>query len=275
MHEFVSFNHQIFHPRQISLHAVSSSTLYGKGIFTTIAVYNGQPFLWEKHWKRLTENASRLSIDISGYPENLVEKSLHNLIEKNKIINARSRLTFLDESSGELWKVEDEAKVSLLMLTAELRHVTEKLSLNVSPYPINSRSPLVNTKSCNYLENIYAISEAKKKGFDEAIRLNEKGEIVSVCMANIFWIKDGKIFTPALDTGALCGTTRELITEKFDVYEVSSRLPEINEADTVFITSAGIGIGEIRNIGKIEYKSTEVFEEIRKWFDQFREIPQD
>lgn len=275
MHAFVSFNHRIFHPDQISLHAVSSAALYGKGIFTTVAIYNAQPFLWEKHWKRLIENAERLSINISEFSENLVKKSFQNLIEKNKVVNARARLTFFDESSGEIWKVKNDAKNSLLIMTAELRHNAEKLSLDISPYPVNSQSPLVNVKSCNYLENIYALGKAKEQNFDEAIRLNEKGEIVSACLANVFWIKDEKIFTPSLKTGALRGTTLEFILENFDVFEVESALKEIENADAVFITSAGIGISEVRNIEEIEYKSNQVLERIKKLFDQFREPAQD
>ena len=58
-----------------------------------------------------------------------------------------------------------------------------------------------------------ALENAKAKGFDEAIRLNERGEVASACMANVFWIKDKKLFTPDLETGCLAGTTREFIIE--------------------------------------------------------------
>lgn len=270
MHEFVSFNHRISHPQQISLRAVSSVALYGKGVFTTVAVYHGQPFLWGKHWQRLTENAVRLSINIADFSEDSVKKSFQNLIEKNNVINARARLTFFDESSGELWKTGNEAKTSLLIMTADLRNVAGKLSLDVSPYPVNSRSPLVNVKSCNYLENIYAARHAGEKGFDEAIRLNEKDEVVSACLANVFWIKDEKVFTPSLTTGALGGTTREFIMENFDIFETDSMFTEVEKADAVFLSSAGIGIAEVKNIGKLKYKSTAVFGKIKKLFDQFK-----
>lgn len=163
--------------------------------------------------------------------------------------------------------MNNEAKISLLITTAALHHKAEKLSLDISPYPVNSRSPFINTKSCNYLENIYALHEAKHNGFDEAVRLNEKGEIVSACLANIFWIKDKDIFTPALATGALRGTTREFVMENFDAYEVNSALPKINEADSVFITSSGIGVAEVGNIGSIRYTSTEIYKNIRNLID--------
>lgn len=275
MHEFVSFNHRIYHPLQVNLPAVSSAAFYGKGVFTTLAVCGGQPFLWEKHWARLTENAARLSIDISDFSENQVRESFQNLIAKNRAFDSRARLTFFDESSGEIWKTENRAKSSLLIATADNRNIAGKLALGVSPYAINSSSPLVNIKSCNYLENICAFREAKTKEFDEAIRLNEKGKIVSACLANVFWVRNEAIFTPALETGALRGTTRDFIMEHFEVSETVSSFDELAKADAVFITSSGIGVAEVKTLESIEYRSINFFNKIKKLFDQFRESAQD
>lgn len=268
MHEFVSFNGQLSHPRQINLHAISSAALYGKGIFTTVAIYKGAPFLWEKHWKRLTENAKRLSIDLSNFSEDFVKRSLIELIKRNKIADARARMTFFDESASEIWKTENFRKTSLLITSAELRKISESISLTVSSYPVNSRSPLVNIKSCNYLENILAFREAGEKGFNEAIRLNEHGKIVSACLANVFWIKDGRIFTPGLKTGALQGTTREFILENFPVSQTEADLKELENAESVFVSSAGIGIVEVKNLEQFCYTSTESFTQIKKIFEQ-------
>lgn len=273
MHEFVSFNGQISSPQQISLHAVSSAAFYGKGVFTTVAVYNGKPFLWEKHWKRLVKNAERLLIDLSEFPEDTVKTAFTELIKRNETFNARARLTFFDESSGEIWRIKNNRKTSLLMTTAEFRPVSKKLSLTVSPYRVNSRSPLVNIKSCNYLENILAFREATENGFDEAIRLNEKGDIVSACLANIFWTKGDKIFTSDLKTGALQGTTREFILENFAVCETTAKLMELENAETIFITSAGIGIAEVGNLKQFYYTSTKSFRQIEKLFKKVAKTP--
>jgi branched-subunit amino acid aminotransferase/4-amino-4-deoxychorismate lyase len=101
-------------------------------------------------------------------------------------------------------------------------------------------------KSCNYLEHLMSLDEAKRRGFHEAIRLNERGEVVSACMANLFWTKDGKLFTPSLRTGCLAGTTREYILENIECKEVEVGIDEINRADSIFLTSAGLGIARVR-----------------------------
>ena len=109
-------------------------------------------------------------------------------------------------------------------------------------------SPLAGVKSCNYLENLLAFDDARKRGFDEALRLNERGEIASACMANIFWLLDGRLYTPSLATGCLRGTTREFIMENLECHETEASLEILNEADAIFLTSAGIGIAEISEL---------------------------
>ena len=249
MHRFASFNQKIFTPEQINLSAISSAALYGKGIFTTLAIYNEKPFLWEKHWRRLQENAQKIGIDLSEFSDDLLKISLFELIQKNKIENSRARITFFDESSSAIWNFGTKKQTSVLITTADFKK-TQNFHLTVSPYQINSKSPLVNIKSCNYLENILALEDAKRKGFDEAVRLNEKGEIVSASMANLFWIKDEKIYTSALETGCLAGTIREFLIENFSVEEKIIDLESLMEADEIFLTSAGIGIKSVAKTNK-------------------------
>ncbi|MGI8788273.1 MAG: aminotransferase class IV [Pyrinomonadaceae bacterium] len=242
MRDFIFFNRQILPAENACLSVISSAALYGRGIFTTVAIYNSKPFLWEKHWRRLTSNARKIKIDLSDFSERSVSESLFEIIEKNRLKRARARITFFDESVSEIWKIETNRQTSLLIQTAELRRVKNKFNLTVSPFRVNTASPLVGVKSCNYLENILALEDAKANRFDEAIRLNEKGEIVSACMANLFWKKRGAIFTPHLETGCVNGTTRKFILENFPVTEIKADFAELKKADEIFLTSAGIGI---------------------------------
>ncbi|MGI8556448.1 MAG: aminotransferase class IV, partial [Pyrinomonadaceae bacterium] len=254
MHEFASFNHQIKTISDIYIPAVSSAVFYGQSIFTTVAVYRAKPFQWEKHWRRLNENAVRVGIDLSDFTKGEVENSANTLISKNKLQNGRVRLTFFDESANEIWSPAAKNKSSLLVTTADFRAVPDNFRLTVSPFQVNSKSPLAGVKSGNYLENILALKEAARRGFDEAIRLNEKGETVSAAMANLFWVRREIIFTPPLETGAVRGTTREFVIKNFQVVEQTATLEELKNAAEIFITSAGIGITKV---GKLENKSFE------------------
>lgn len=242
MHKTVFFNDRFIHFDEANLSVVSSAALYGKGIFTTAAIKEKKIFLWEKHWRRLNDNAKKVEIDLSEFQEYFLIDTLNNLIETNKLENGRARITFFDESAGKIWNFPTNKKTSVLVTTAEQKKSPENIRLTLSPFRINSASPLAGVKSCNYLENILVLEEAGKRGFDEAVRLNEKNEIVSAVMANIFWVKDERIFTPAIETGCLKGTMREFILENFSVCEKKALIEELAEADEIFLTSAGIGI---------------------------------
>jgi len=257
MHENVFYNGQIFSAADASINGVSSAALYGKGIFTTIAVRNKEPFLWEKHWKRLGNNARHLRISIADFSERMLESALNEIIVKNDIACGRARITFFDESASDLWPFECDRKTSLLITTADLRETPANFRLTVLPHRINSTSPLTGVKSCNYLDKILALGEAKQRGFDEAVCLNQRGEIASACMANIFWLNDGKLYTPSLKTGCLPGTTREFILENCECEEIEAEIEALKNADSIFLTSAGIGVVQAAEFdGKILDKRT-------------------
>lgn len=245
MHNFISINGQIQKSSDGHIPALSSAVLFGKGIFTTIAIYESEPFLWQKHWRRLIDNAAVIGIDLSGYHEASVAESLRRLIEQNNSVNGRARITFFDESPSPIWWNETEKRTSLSIITGDLQPVPKEFKLTVSPNLVNSASPLAGVKSCNYLENILALDDAKTGGFHEAIRLNERGEITSCCMSNIFWLNAGKLYTPSLATGCLAGTMREFVLENIDCEEVNADLKTLNTADEIFLSSAGIGVVQI------------------------------
>ncbi len=220
----------------------SNASLYGKGIFSTIAFSSGKAFLWEKHWRRLTDNATKVGVDLTENTEQSTREELDKTIATSGVAEGRARITFLDESPSEIWSGDGVQKTTLSIIVGGRRSVPKPFKLTVSPYQVNSSSPLAGVKSCNYLENILALGEASTRGFHESVRLNERSQITSASMANIFWLKGDKLFTPALSTGCLAGTTREFVLGNIDCEEVEVAIKELNDADAIFLTSAGLGI---------------------------------
>lgn len=264
MRELVCLNHKILLASEAFLPAASAAAFYGGGVFTTLAIWRGKPFQTDKHWQRLKKDAARLNLDLSGFKEDEIETALKTTIAANNLTDGRARITFFDRSLKGVWNSQAENKTAFLIVAAENRFALRDLRLSISPYPVNSRSPLAGVKSCNYLENMLALENAKNAGFDEAIRINEHGDVVSACLANIFWVKNGRLFTPSLDTGALAGTTRAFIAENFPVIERRARIEDFNEADEIFLTSAGVFAARVRCFGKIKYDEAIVFEQVFK-----------
>lgn len=230
--------------------STSAKELYCSGIFSTLAVVKFSPFLWDSHWRRLSNNATTLGVNLTDHSKEETLKALEAEIDRTGVRNGRARITFSDESPSRIWSNDErERKTSLSIIVAERRPVPENFRLTVSPHRINTTSPLTGIKSCNYLEHLLAHEEASQRGFDEAIRLNDRGEIASACMANVFWETDGKLFTTSLTTGCLPGTTREFVLENLDCDEIETGIEDLESADRIFVTSSGLGIVGVADFG--------------------------
>ncbi|MFZ1701353.1 MAG: aminotransferase class IV [Pyrinomonadaceae bacterium] len=222
----------------------TSAALYGKGVFTTVAIESAQPLLWSKHWHRLEDDAGKIGVDLSKHSDESTKDRLIELISSGDLVHGRARICFLDDRPSGFWPAEttERQTTSLHIILGERRLIPETFRLGISPYPVNARSPLAGVKSCNYLEPIMSLDEAKGCGFDEAVRLNENGHVTSACMANVFWLIGERLFTPSLTTGCLPGTTREFVLENIECEAAEASIDELNAAEAVFLTSAGIGI---------------------------------
>ena len=254
MHPVISLNRTMVEASKARLAAVSSAVLYGRGVFTTLAVYDSKPFLRPKHWQRLSAHAARLDIDHTGCTEKSVGEAVTKLIAVNQVKDGRVRVTMLARGGGQdFWKVKmpSTRRTDLLVMTADPHRVPQNgLSLAVSPYRVSTFSPLTGIKSLNYLDHLLSKEEARSRDFDEAVVLNERGEIVSGTTSNIFWARNGTVHTPTLSTGALAGITRECVIDVANKHfvplvEGSYEMADLVDADEIFLTSSGIGVAPV------------------------------
>ncbi|PWT93860.1 MAG: hypothetical protein C5B55_03760, partial [Blastocatellia bacterium] len=253
MHPVIYLNKTMVEATKARVAPVSSAMLYGRGVFTTLTVHNRTPFLWTNHWNRLTVHAERLAIELGSCTHKSVGEGLQKLISVNDVTNGRARVILLARSGRDFWKpkVLANQKTDLLIMTGDAQQVPETgLSLAVSPYRLNTISPTSGIKSLNYLDHVLSWEEAQSRDFDEAVMLNERGEIVSATLANIFWTRNGTIHTPALSTGAIAGVTREcmidIAAKQFiPVVEGVYEMADLVEAEEIFLTSSGLGVAPV------------------------------
>jgi 4-amino-4-deoxychorismate lyase len=253
VHPVIYLNKAMLEASKARVAPVSSAMLYGRGVFTTLAIYNSNPFLWPQHWQRISAHANKLDIDLTGCTLKSVGEATQKLIAVNQVKHGLARVIFLGRSGQESWRTKTSGtrKTDLLIMTGDVKKVPNSgLSLAVSPYRINTSSPLAGIKSLNYLDRILSREEARKRDFDEAVVLNERGEIVSATTANIFWARNGKVHTPSLNTGAIAGVTRDCVIDLLEkhfiplvegVYEMT----DLVEADEIFLTSSVLGVAPV------------------------------
>ncbi len=249
MHKHVIVNRRLVEASRARLPAAGGAALHGRGVFTTLAVYGGRPFLWDEHWTRLVNHARRAGV-ACPFGEAETARALGRLVEANGVERGRARVTVLARGARGLWPaagVEGEDSDLIIMTGDARRREDETLALTVSPFRTNTCSPLAGLKTVNYLEHVLAWEEARARDFDEAVVLNERGEVASGSMANIFWVKHGTVHTPALAAGALAGTTRARVMELAEemavpLVEGVQNLHDLADAEEIFLTSATLGV---------------------------------
>jgi branched-subunit amino acid aminotransferase/4-amino-4-deoxychorismate lyase len=279
VHHVIYLNRTMVEAAKARIAPVSSAMLYGRGVFTTVAIYNGKPFLWPQHWARLLEHGQRLGVDCSGCTERGVGEALRKLISVNRVRDGRARVILMARSGRDFWRAKftGARKTDLVIMTGEAQKVPQAgMTLAVSPYRFNTFSPLAGIKSLNYLDHVLSWEEAQSREFDEALMLNERGEIVSATMANIFWVKDGTVYTPTVSTGALAGVTRAAVIELagkhfIPLIEGVHELADLTDADEIFLTSAGLGLAIVTTFDFRQYSITEgsLGQRLRASFQQF------
>lgn len=233
--------------------------LYGYGLYETMRSYNGSVFRLEDHLQRLEEVASLLGMQ--GIPSrDWLRSAVHLTLAANSLVSARIRLTL---SAGEGSLVPDLKSCkqpAVIIFCTEYqptclqthRQMAEERYLRgysaiFSSIIRNSKSPLVCFKSANTLECMLARQEARDKGTDEAVFLNEQGQVAEGSSTNIFIASGGKLLTPDEDTGILAGITRKVVFEiagQKGIEVLSRKLyrDDLCRADEAFLTNSIIEI---------------------------------
>lgn len=246
MHAHIWHNGRITTVEDGRLNPASAGALYGWGVFTTLGIVGAIPRAFDLHWERLLAHAARASVPFD-WPKGLIERGLFDLIDLGGIVDGRARITVLRASAG-MWQAAATGVASdVLMFVAEpMARSRTPYAITVSPYRVMSTSPLAGVKTTSYLPQVLALEEARQRGFDEAVLLNERGEVVEATASNIFWVHHGELFTPSLGTGCLSGVTRRRVIEaahrlKIPVNEGGHLLSMLHQADEVFLTNSGWG----------------------------------
>ena len=257
MHSLIYHNDRIIDIAESKIPPTSAGLLYGWGVFTNLRVYDGKAFAFDRHWTRLVAHAEKARVSVALDLKN-ARSALDKLIAANSVEQGRARITFLKGETGS-WRSAAGIDSDLLMFTSdEASTARNDLTLTLSPYRLLSTALLAGIKQTAMLENLFALEEARSRNFNEAVLLNERGEIVSATAANIFWVIGDEIFTPSISTGCVSGITRHFIHEiavrwKLHLVEGSFPVQRLLEAREVFLTSTAREVSIISSFDAKQY----------------------
>jgi branched-chain amino acid aminotransferase len=226
--------------------------LYGEGVYETLRTYNGVPFLFDRHMRRLRRSAGMLSLPIPLSDEEIRGRFLATMraagLEGGPGKEAYIRL-LVTRGIGDL--SYDPAvcpEPSFVVIVKQQvdpsrdayeRGVAVIVASIVRNHP-GTVNPLI--KSNNLLNNALAAQEAVRHGVFEAVMRNYRGELAECTTSNLFVVKGGAALTPPLESGLLPGITREFLfeigsAENIPVREAVLKDEDLSGADEAFLTS--------------------------------------
>jgi branched-chain amino acid aminotransferase len=241
MHRFLLHNGNILDAREKSLSAGQVGLLNGWGVFSTLRVSEGVLFAFERHWERMQRDAAKVHVPFPVDGEQL-KSQLLRLVEANSAWNATLRVMVVRNRGGMFEGPDIGRDFDVLAFTKDLNAWGGSVRLAVKPHARHAQNEFSGCKILSWSQNLTWYEEARQRGFDEVVLLNERGEVSECTSANIFAANGGEVSTPPLDSGCLPGVTRELLLDVvrvpgITVVERALAPRDLESADQVFITS--------------------------------------
>ncbi|WP_336718062.1 branched-chain amino acid transaminase [Chryseobacterium mucoviscidosis] len=235
---------------------------YGYAVFEGIKSYktaNGTKiFKAEEHYDRLRKSAEAMHMPFHYSTEEMVEAT-YKLLEINNLSNAYIRPLVICSPNMSLSK----GQKSYLVIQAwnwDNGYLANKLRIMTSSFQRpNPKAFKIEAKvSGHYVNSILASQEAKDKGFDEALVLDENGNVAESSGANVFYEKDGKLYTPQKGNilpGITRATVFEICNQLGISYEEKLFTPqEMQGADAAFFCGTAAEIVAVESLNDIPFR---------------------
>lgn len=230
---------------------------FGDGIFETILVVDGKMYDTDSHFVRLENGLKyfRIKLDISGLQTICEEIIQKNACDEGYVRIIASRGT---NNAGGLGYLPGETEPYFVIQTVQKPLPSfQSLKLWVSSYQAHLHLP---SKVNNAMLYTMALMEARDNQCENALILNSEHIICETATGNIFWMKNGILYTPEVSLPFVPGTIRKRIItlSPLPVQEGRYSLEDIGQADEVFITNVGLLVSSIASIEPIGFTAKSV-----------------
>ena len=195
----------------------------GDGAFDAFPVKDGRPFARSAHLDRLERSCAALMLPC---PRDQIETDIDLLLTRVPYGYVVVRVV-LTRGGHRICRLESIGDPVALTKPARL-------------LPVTYDPPVIldGVKSLSYASNMLATRRAVAQGYDEALMVRSDGVVLEGPTCSIFWVSDGRLRTPALETGILASISRRVILEGMPpVEEGSFALEDLLGAQEAFLVS--------------------------------------
>ena len=260
--DLIWMNGRLVSWNEAQVHVTAHALQYGTGVFEGMRSYDTPEgpaiFRLEAHLRRFIESAKFYELEIPYSLEALSAASL-DVIRRNGLENAYLRpLAFFDSHSFSVWPKDCPVSVAVIAVPgrAYIQGGPESgVRVTVSTVRrIDSAALPAFVKACgHYTNSVRAVQEAIRRGYDEALLLNTKGDVAEGSGENLFVVKNGSLITNDIDASILLGITRDsVLTIARDlgipVVVRPISLADVQTADELFFSGTAVEVTPIKEV---------------------------
>ena len=252
---------------EAKIHVLTHGLHYGTGVFEGVRTYNTDNgpaiFRLDDHIKRLFNSGKAYFMHFE-YTKNDIKQSSIDTVRANDLDECYIRIiAFYGYGKLGVNPLPNRVSVAIAVWNWS-EHIKKEdgqqginamvsswMKLDVKSVPSHAKGV------SNYANSALARMDALKSGFDEAIMINSNGFVVEATAENIFFVKEGVLYTPPISTGALEGITRDTVIEITKQNNIPLRVDNISRDELYFFDEAFLTgtASEIVPIGKIDHQS--------------------
>jgi branched-subunit amino acid aminotransferase/4-amino-4-deoxychorismate lyase len=220
---------------QPAIHVDDEAFARGRGAFESLRVYGGRPFRLAEHLDRLGASCARLGFELLSEAdlEALVSQALDKAGEAEAVLRV-----YATPGRG-------EGPVALAVVSELPPDLDELRARGIRAITVEFRPAdlIGGVKSTSYALNMMAVDEARAHGADDAVFVAGDGTVLEGSTSNVWWRREGTLYTPAVDGGILAGVTRGVLAEAapaigFEVVEGTFPVDDLASADEAFACSS-------------------------------------
>jgi branched-chain amino acid aminotransferase len=278
---YINHNGKFIKEDEPIITANSRALRYGDGLFETMKILNGRLQLSNYHFDRLFHSLRLFQFQLPKlFTAAFIEKQIIELAQKNQHLqHGRIRLSIL-RGNGGLYDAHDHFP-NYLIQTWQLPQPNNQLNQNglvtgLYTGALKTTDSFSNCKHNNYLPYVMGALYAKQMKWNDAVILNQHGRVCDATIANIFIIKNEKIYTPPLSEGCVAGTIRRYLVEDknlhFTIQEKQLTISDIENATEVFLTNAIYGLRWVQSFNEVGYScniSSRIYQQLTNALVQF------
>ena len=230
--------------------------LYGDGVYETIRSYGSRIFMRDQHLARLRRSADAIGLTIP-IPEQRWPTLLHEAMTRNDVGQERTdaylRIT-ISRGAGDIGLDPALCPTPTVVIMTKPLHPPplEQYRIGVNLIVARTRRNLPSAlspqiKATNFLNNILAKREAIAAGAFDSILLNWESHLTECTVSNLFFVRAGRLCTPAIACGLLDGITRDIVLSlaqesQVPVDEGHFGIEAIHKADECFLTNTSMEV---------------------------------